>query len=356
MKVRWVAWRNAVIGSPAFRLWATRFPLTRPVARARARETFSLVAGFVYSQVLSASVACGLLDLLAEGPHTAADVANACDLPVPSAARLLKAAASLGIAEEIGQGRYMLGQAGAAIHADPGIVAMIRHHSLLYADLADPLALLRRDGGGGQLSGFWPYAEAPGRDGPSVSDYSALMAASQPMVAQQVIHAYDFSRHRRMLDVGGGQGAFVAAVGESAPHLERAVFDLPHVVARIPDPAVARFPGSFFDDSLPTGFDLITLIRILHDHDDAAMLRLLCAARAALDPGATLLIGEPMGGLKHDAAMADAYFGFYLLAMGSGRARRPDELKKALETAGFRSSRLVETALPLVARVIVATA
>ena len=63
----------------------------------------------------------------------------------------------------------MLGRVGAAIHADPGIVAMIRHHHLLYADLADPLALLRREGGGGALSGFWPYAE--GQAG-GVSDYS----------------------------------------------------------------------------------------------------------------------------------------------------------------------------------------
>lgn len=351
MKVRWVGWRNAILSSDRFRRWASRFPLTRPVARVRARETFSLVAGFVYSQVLSACVEGGVLDLLAAGPIAADDVATQCALPPAAAQRLLRAAASLHLAEDVGAGRYMLGRVGAAIHADPGIVAMIRHHNLLYADLADPMALLRREGGGGALSGFWPYAE--GQAG-GVSDYSSLMAASQPMVAAQAIDAYDFKRHRRMLDVGGGQGAFVAAVGKVAPQLTRAVFDLPDVVARIADPEVERHDGSFLSDPLPRGFDLITLVRILHDHDDDSMLRIVRAAKAALDSGGRLLIVEPMAGLRGDEAMGDAYFGMYLLAMGSGRARTPTELRQILKNCGFSRTRMVATSIPLVTQIIVA--
>ncbi len=353
MKVRWVGWRNAILASDKFRRWAARFPLTRPVARVRARETFALVAGFVYSQVLSACVEGGVLELLAQGPTTADHVAAKCNLSAAAAQRLLRAAASLHLAEDIGGGRYMLGRTGAAIQADPGIVAMIRHHNLLYADLADPLALLRRDGGGGALSGYWPYAE--GQSG-GVADYSALMAASQPMVAAQATDAYNFTRHRRMLDVGGGQGAFVAAVGKVAPELHRAVFDLPDVVARITDPAVERHGGSFLTDQLPRGYDLITLVRILHDHDDDSMLRILRAAKAALDSGGRLLIVEPMAGLRGDEAMGDAYFGMYLLAMGSGRARTPQELRQTLQICGFSRTRMVSTSLPLIAQIIVAEA
>ncbi len=358
MKVRWVGWRNAILASDGFRRWAARFPLTRPVARARARETFSLVAGFVYSQVLAACIEGDILGLLATGPVTADDVAAKCDLPPAAALRLLRAAAALHLAEDVGGGCYMLGRVGAAVAADPGIVAMIRHHHLLYTDLADPLALLRRSnvkdgGGGGALSGFWPYAE--GQAG-GVSGYSALMAASQPMVAAQATDAYDFTRHQRMLDVGGGQGTFVAAVGKVAPRLTRAVFDLPDVVARIEDPAVARHGGSFLTDQLPRGYDLITLVRILHDHDDDSMLRILRAAKAGLESGGRLLIVEPMAGLRGDEAMGDAYFGMYLLAMGSGRARTPGELRDALKNCGFSRSRMISTSLPLIAQIIVAEA
>ncbi len=353
MKVRLVGWRNAILASDKFRRWAARFPLTRPVAKVRARETFALVAGFVYSQVLSACVEGGVLARLADGPANAEDIAAKCDLTPAAAQRLLRAAASLHLAEHVGAGRYMLGRVGAAIHADPGIVAMIRHHNLLYADLADPIALLRREGGGGALSGFWPYAEGQGG---GVSDYSSLMAASQPMVAAQATDAYDFARHRRMLDVGGGQGAFVAAVGKVAPTLHRAVFDLPNVVARIADQAVEKHSGSFLIDPLPRGYDLITLVRILHDHNDDSMLRILSAAKSTLDSGGRLLIVEPMAGLRGDEAMGDAYFGMYLLAMGSGRARTPQELRAALKNCGFSRTRMVATSLPLIAQIIVADA
>jgi demethylspheroidene O-methyltransferase len=52
--------------------------------------------------------------------------------------------------------------------------------------------------------------------------------------------------------------------------------------------------------------------------------------------------------------VGDAYFGFYLLAMGQGRARTPEELRSMLAAAGFASSRLVRTRQPLQSRLIVA--
>jgi demethylspheroidene O-methyltransferase len=67
-------------------------------------------------------------------------------------------------------------------------------------------------------------------------------------------------------------------------------------------------------------------VRVVHDHDDERVLALLRAVRAALPPGGTLLLAEPMAGTPGAQAMGDAYFGFYLLAMGSGRPRTPQRL------------------------------
>lgn len=349
---RLAALRNRVFTNPAFQRWAMRFPLTRPVARRHARDLFNLVTGFVYSQVTFAMVTTGTIARLAEGNATTAALAASADLGEEAMLRLLTAAASLDLVEPAGDG-WMLGAAGAALAADSGIQAMIRHHAILYRDLADPVALLRSGGGGGALSSFWPYAEGQGG---GVADYSALMAASQPMVAEQVIGAYDFGKHRRLLDIGGGAGAFVAAVKRAHPRLETAVFDLPGVaeIAAAKAPGLTVFGGSFLTDPLPTGFDCLTLIRILHDHDDAAVLTLLRAARTALAPGGRLVIGEPMAERGKDARVGDAYFGMYLLAMGSGRARRRAELAEMLRSTGFASVRFPRTALPLVAGVVVA--
>lgn len=361
-RARWVRWRNRLLASPGFQHWASRFPLTRPVAQRRAAALFDLIAGFVYAQVTAALVESGLIDRLVAG-CTSEEAAIAADLPVASAERLLRAAAALDLAESV-DGRWLLGQTGAALQANAGARAMIAHHRLLYADLADPLAVLRR-GRGSELNAFWAYAaEAQGAaiESDDVRAYSQLMAASQPMVAEQVTRAYPFARHRRMLDVGGGEGAFLTAVHACAPALELGLFDLPAVVARASlrlvgegIEGVGLHGGSFVTDPLPRGYDLITLVRVLHDHDDDVAETLLARAYAALPPGGTLLIAEPMAETSAARAMGDAYFGFYLLAMGSGRPRAVAELSKMLRSTGFAEVRQHATRQPLIASVVVAT-
>ena len=360
---RWIAWRNRVLASPGFQRFAARCMLTRPVARRRARALFDLVAGFTYSQILAACVETRLLDVLAEGPLDTAAIAARCALPDDGALRLLRGAAALRLVEPLGQG-WALGSDGAALLGNRGIVEMVAHHHLLYADLADPVALLRRGGGGGALSDLWRYAESPGSgDTAAVTAYSALMAASQPMIAAQVLDAYPFHRHTRLLDVGGGEGAFLAAVGARAPALELALYDLPAVGRRARSrldlagmgSRVQIRDGDFLADRLPQGYDIISLIRVLHDHDDGPALALLRNIRAALPPRGTLLIAEPMAQTPGAEPAGDAYFGFYLLAMGAGRPRSPEAIRAMLRTAGFAQSRLLRTAMPLTARIIVAT-
>ena len=362
LRGRWVRWRNRQLSSPRFQAWASRFPLTRGRARAEAAGLFDLVAGFVHSQVLAACVELGLCERLRDATATTAELAAELDLPLDSMRRLLRGAGALELVEPLGDG-WALGSRGAALLGNPGVGAMIAHHRAFYADMADPVALLRRGGGGGALTDYWAYARAADAAAASpaaVGPYSALMAASQPMVAAQVVAAAGLGGYRRLLDVGGGEGAFVRAVAAAVPGLELAVFDLPAVAERARgalDGAglarVATHGGSFFDDALPADFDLITLVRILHDHDDEPVRKLLKNVHAALPPGGTLLVAEPMTAARPER-VGDAYFGFYLLAMGSGRARTPAELIALLAEAGFIEIRMVPTDLPLVAGIITA--
>ena len=361
-RARWVGWRNGILSSPRFQRFAANFWLTRPVARAKARGLFDLVAGFVYSQTLAACLETGLLEFLAAGPRSLDAVAQETDLPAEGALRLLRAAAALALVERLGAD-WALGSAGAALRGNRGIAEMVAHHRLLYADLADPVALLRRGGGGGAVSNYWSYAERPGAgDAGAVAAYSRLMAASQPLVAAQILDSYRFGRHRRMLDVGGGEGRFLESVGSHGARLDLGLFDLPAVGAR----ARARLDaaglgarttihgGNFLRDPLPTGYDLISLVRVLHDHDDAPALALLRAIYEALPAGGTLLIAEPMAGTRGAEPAGDGYFGLYLLAMGSGRPRTTREIRDMLRRVGFASSRVLPTAMPLTCRIIVA--
>jgi len=359
--------RDRLLADGRFQRFATAFPFTRPIARSRARALFDICAGFVYSQVLYACVSLGLLRRLLDRPQTPAELAQAIDLPLDRLERLLLAAAALGLVERRGQGRVGLGMLGAALLGNPGVEAMVRHHGLLYADLADPVALLRGAAGSARLAGFWGYAGAAqpaalARD--AVAPYTGLMSDSQQFIAELVLAAYPFARHRRLLDVGGGEGNFVLAAARKVPALRAQLFDLPPVAG----PARQRFAeaglearltvatGDFFRDPIPRGADLITLVRVVHDHDDDKVRVLLRGIRRALPAGGVLLIAEPMAGTPGAGAMADGYFGMYLLAMGTGRARTFEELRTLLHEAGFTGVRRRRTRNPLLATVVTARA
>lgn len=345
--------RNRILGSVKFQHWAARLPIFAGVSRARAGRAFDLVAGFCYSQVLLGAVQTGLLELLDRGPIGAEGIAESTGLSINAATRLARAAAALDLAEEVAPGCWMLGQQGAALLSNPGALAMVQHHPLLYADLTDPLALLQQDRREPTaLSKFWHYDSET--DGKTATAYSQLMATSQAMVAREALAAYPFARHRRLLDMGGGHGAFVSAVAEACPALELGVFDLPPVLAGANlNPRIARHPGDFFATPLPEGYDCITLVRILHDHDDSAALKILQAAQLALPPGGKLVIAEPMAGIRGAKAMGDAYFGMYLWAMNAGRPRTPEEYREMGLAAGFSGFQRRRTAMPVIASMAV---
>ncbi|TXM66616.1 methyltransferase domain-containing protein [Methylobacterium sp. WL69] len=364
-RARWRAFRTRTIARPGFQRWAAGFPLTRRIARANTKALFDLCAGFVYSQTLFACVRLDLFRLLADGPLAPEALAARVGLAPDRALRLLKAAAALDLLARLPDGRFALADLGAALIGNPSVSAMIEHHALLYADLADPVALLRGEGPT-NLSGYWAYAEAARGDPASaepVAAYGELMGASQALIAGDILDAYPLRDHRRILDVGGGEGAFLKAAARHAPGLGLMLFDLPAVAARAAtrfaeadlSARAKTFGGAFPDDPLPPGADVVTLVRVVHDHDDARVRALLRAAHAALPTGGTLLIAEPMAGTPGAEAMADAYFGFYLLAMGTGRCRTAAELTELLTEAGFGGVREIQTRRPLLTRLLVST-
>lgn len=356
--------RDRILSSERFQRFAGAFALTRPIARQRASALFDLCAGFVYSQILLSCVRLKLFDHLAGGPVSANDLASRLSMPIESMTLLLDAAVSLKLAQRRSGCRYGLGSLGAALRGNPGVVAMIEHHAMLYNDLRDPLALLRGDRGRGELAAYWPYAargDAPLTQD-SVAPYTALMSASQPMITQQVLRAYSFKPHRCLLDIGGGDGTFLSAVAMQYSNLRGVLFDLPAVA----DAASARFRsnglasravaigGSFLTDDLPTGADIISLVRVIHDHDDDHVMTLLRKIRRALPDDGTLVIAEPISGTAGAEPIGDAYFAFYLLAMGSGRPRTFEKLQNMLCNAGFSNVVLKPSDMPMLTSVIIA--
>ncbi len=342
-------------------------PFTRWFAQRRTRQIFDLMSGFVYSQVLLSCVRLKLFAQLQNGPATLEELASRCHMPEAALQRLLLSAVSLKLLEHRSRQRFGLGPLGTPIAAHEGIRAMIEHNSLLYRDLTEPSAFLQ-DAWGGQMAAYWPYAhaatpeQAKQAQAEHVSRYSELMAASQTFVLDEVLNTFPFDQYRCVLDVGAGKGRFVAELAQREKQLHCKLFDLPQVLALAQQNHAALglqgtleyHPGSFFEDALPQGADLVTLIRVAHDHPDDKLRTLFQKIYDALPVGGTLLLAEPMAQEPLEAQAGDAYFHFYLLAMGAGRLRTPTELGRMLNDTGFVHVELLPNAMPIHTRLLVA--
>lgn len=360
----WLDFQEKCLTSQKFHDFAIRFPLTRPIVRKRQSELFDLVSGFVYSQILGSCVQLGLFQnpkLKTPGAslETISEITN---LGLDETRRLMDGAVSLRLFEKR-HDLYRLGDLGAALSINKGVLAMIKHHGELYKDLVDPVSLLKSGRQETNLSRYWDYArnEDPASvEADKVSAYSELMSESQLMVSHEIIANFDFNRYETLLDVGGGQGTFLSCVSKSAPNISLKLFDLPEVTKRAEETFAQQglsqraqtFGGSFFDDDLPKGADLISLVRIIHDHDDEPAIEILKRVYDALEKGGRLILCEPMstGGSAH--RISDAYFNFYLYAMGSGRPRSPEYLTNMLKKVGFSDVEHIKTRAPLITSIL----
>jgi demethylspheroidene O-methyltransferase len=337
-------WFLRLVMSRKFQSIATRTPVLRRFVRTEGAALFDVVQGFVQSQVLLALVELDILQTLSLGPASARTLGAAARMGEDRMALLLQAGAGLGLIRRRSDGTFSLSMRGAAFLGVPGLSGMVRHHSVLYRDLADPVAFLR-----GQtepeLARFWPYVfGAATADDPAVAaTYSSLMSDSQALVAEDTLSLVNFAGVRRLLDVGGGTGAFLTAVGARHPDIALELFDLPAVMlgaqsrlgAAGLSSRVTLHQGSFRDDSLPAGADAISLIRVLYDHADATVSALLAKVHAALPPGGRIIVSEPMSGGSRPDPSTDVYFAIYTAAMKTGRTRSAAEISELLVRAGF---------------------
>ncbi|MFN2463674.1 MAG: methyltransferase, partial [Candidatus Dormibacteria bacterium] len=109
---------------------------------------------------------------------------------------------------------------------------------------------------------------------------------------------YDFGRHRRLLDVGGGTGSWTIAVVRRHPQIAGTVFDLPTVaeIARQRLEAaglserISVRAGDVTAGELPTGYDAFLLANLVHYWSPEENRAFLQRLREVAEPGARVLL------------------------------------------------------------------
>ena len=323
-----------------------KVPILRALISYEGNKIHEIMSGFVYSQILHLLIYLDIFQFLKKEGRSLDEVSQFLEIANERSLLLLRGGCALNLIC-YKRNKYWLTRVGAQIVGVPGLMDMIQHNQILYRDLLDPVKLLHGRSET-ELSQFWPYVRKEGEkkkiSTKVSSEYSKLMQTSQRLVADQTLQAYSLKGVKRILDIGGGTGAFLLAVKSKYPSIEATVFDLPNVInvaksnhQKIDDiVGLLNFcPGDFLKDDIPSNQDVISLVRVLYDHEDSTVELLLKRIYEALPKGGSLLITEPMSGGSKAMRSSDCYFSFYTMAMTTGKVRSFEEHKVILLRAGF---------------------
>ena len=260
-----------------------------------------LIVGFQVSQSIHVAATLGVADLLADGPRTSDELAVATNAHAGSLYRLLRALSSVGVFYEDDGRRFSLTPMGALLRSDvPGSLRGWAMHvgRPYFQEAWSHLEHSVRTGDNAfqhvHGTDVWAYrAERP--DESAIFDLAmeSLTSASN----RALLDAYDFGRFGSVVDVGGGNGALLAALLGEFPEMRGVLLDQPHVVANaaavLERAGVADrceiVGGSFFDE-VPTGGDAYTLKSIIHDYEDERAMAILRVCRRAMAADATLFL------------------------------------------------------------------
>jgi SAM-dependent methyltransferase len=226
-----------------------------------------LATGYQRAKTLFALVEFAVPTLLAKGSLTLEEIARALRIHQVAADRFLNACVALGLLER-NANRFRNTQL-AENFLVKGKRTYLGDQLLNYDRTSYPLwiELVRK------LRSWEPGVTDD--ETPQPEDQGATSMRAQHNLALLIGHAlssiYDFSRHRKMLDLGGGTGAMSLAICEMHDELRAIIFELPEIaeVARQfirESDCAARIEiqtGNFKEDDLPTGFDVALLANLL---------------------------------------------------------------------------------------------
>jgi SAM-dependent methyltransferase len=192
--------------------------------------------------------------------------------------------------------------------------------------------------------------------------FIAAMHRNASERAPQVVHTIGVEGVRRLLDVGGGSGAYSIAFAQAAPALHAEVFDLPrviriaqrHIAAAGLEDRVTTRAGDFLADPLGTGFDLVYVSAICHMLDPDENRALLRKCYGALTPGGRLVIQDFILEPDKTAPKMAALFSLNMLVGTKGGASYSvEEYAAWMRETGFedvRHSRLAGPAGLMIGR------
>jgi len=321
----------------------------------RLPAVFQMATGYWVSQVVYAAAKLGIADVLEEGPKTCEEIAMATGADGNSLSRLMRALASLGVLAMENDNRFRLTAIGAPLQS--GMPDSLRSMILTLGEE-------HYQAWGGILHSIQsgkpafdrvfraPLFEYLQRSPAAADTFNDAMTDFTRQAALATVVAYDFSKMRTAVDIGGGQGALISTILRSHHGMTGILFDTANVVGKAREHlAIAglegrcqAIAGNFFE-SVPEGADAYLLKNVLHDWDDDSAIAILKNCRRAMSASGKLLaievvLSEPPG------PFFENLLDLNMLVMSGGRERTEAEYRRLFEASGFQLTRRIPTMAP----------
>ena len=318
-----------------------------------------LVEGFRRSKVLFAAVELGVFDTLQGGGAVLGDLASRLQCQPDSLERLLDACVQFQLLSKVG-GVYANTPVSTTYLCQSSprrVTGYVRYSNAALWKLWGSLENAVREG-----THRWP--EVYGWDGPIFGAFFQTEESKREFLwgmhgygvisSPAVVSAFDLSRFRCLVDLGGATGHLATAACERYPGMSAVVFDLPEVCplareivgqTKVAD-RVSIVAGNFFEDVLPAG-DLFALGRIVHDWNAEKIVRLLQRVYDRLESGGGILIAEKLLWDDKTGPRWAQLQSLNMLVCTEGKERSLPEYTDVLTRAGFVNVQGARTDSPL---------
>jgi SAM-dependent methyltransferase len=316
---------------------------------------FQVASGFMASKHLYVANELGLFEQLAKGPATLDELAQRTGIPRRTIRILADAMGALGFVDRQAD-RYQNGPVAAAFLAGRSAVDLrpfLRFWNYISYPMWMQLEEAIRTGQGALYEKDEKWSRI----------FSEGVEAVTAGTAEALATTYDFGRHSRVLDLGGGTGSFLLAVLRNYSHLETTLFEQPdgaavarqHLVGTPVADHVKIVEGDFFKDPIPDGHDVVIVANVVHLFSPEHNLELLRHTRERVAEGARLLLVDFWTDSTHThPTFAALMAGEFLLGTGEGDVYSEEEVREWLQESGWQVMERIPLAGP--ASLIVAEA
>ncbi len=305
-----------------------------------------MATAFQRSRTLLTGFELGVFTAVADEWRTSAEVAAAIGAEERSTDRLMNALAALELLEkQAGRFRNAPLAATFLVKGRPGYLGGLGHTNDLWDTWSRLTPVVRE----GHPAGIGETSE---RRDEWLRPFIAAMHARAKPSAPAVVSMLDLDGVSRVLDVGGGSGAYAMAFVRARRGIAAVVFDLPQVVPLTRMYAaqegmaaeVGTVAGNYLEDPLGEGFDLVFMSAVIHSNSPDANRRLFRKAARALGPRGQLVVQDFLMDEDRSGPVWPALFALNMLVgTPEGDTYTESEVRTWMAEAGFGAIRRLDT-------------